>query len=156
ARRAGTPRGRYAAASPRGPRARAVSRRGSVLRQHGFDPDLSCADERRGRAGDRRCPRGPGRPPMKPGDKQRVVARYNRRLAESGGDIRTLSSGTAERRDIRYQILCEVGLRDGVSVLDLGCGFGDLVRYLGERGLKIDYEGCDINPDLIEVARRKY
>jgi SAM-dependent methyltransferase len=93
---------------------------------------------------------------MKPGDKARVVERYNQRLAQFGDDIRTLSSGTEERRKIRYQILCEVGLRKGASVLDLGCGFGDFAGYLASRGLDVDYEGCDINPNLVEIARRKY
>jgi SAM-dependent methyltransferase len=93
---------------------------------------------------------------MKSSDKSRVIERYNQRLAEFGDDIRTLSSGTEHRRNLRYQVLCEVGLRDGVSVLDLGCGFGDLVRYMRDRGLDVEYEGCDINPSLIEIAQRKY
>lgn len=93
---------------------------------------------------------------MRSGDKQRVIERYNQRLGEFGDDIRTLSSGTEERRNMRYQVLCDVGLRDGVSVLDLGCGFGDFFRYLNARGLKVEYEGCDINPNLVNVARRKY
>lgn len=93
---------------------------------------------------------------MKPNDKQRVIDRYNQRLREFGDDIRTLSSGTDDRRHLRWQVLTEVGLYNGSSVLDLGCGFGDFYAYVRDRGLAIEYEGCDINPNLIEIARKKY
>ena len=93
---------------------------------------------------------------MQPSDKQKVVDLYNRRLDEFGPDFRALASGTEERRRIRWNVLREVGLRDGSSVLDLGCGFGDFSKYLREVGLNIEYEGCDINSRLIELARERY
>jgi len=89
-------------------------------------------------------------------DKQRIIERYNQRLALYGDDIRTLASGTEERRHIRFGVLCGIGLEEGKSVLDLGCGFGDLYDYLQEQGMRVDYTGYDINPELIAIAQRKY
>jgi SAM-dependent methyltransferase len=38
----------------------------------------------------------------------------------------------------------------GARVLDLGCGPGELVRYLGD----VEYVGVDINPEYIAQAKR--
>lgn len=40
----------------------------------------------------------------------------------------------------------------GARVLDLGCGPGELVRYLGD----VRYVGVDVSPPYIERARRLY
>ena len=93
---------------------------------------------------------------MKPEDKSWMLARYDERLAKFGDDIRTLGSGTIERRRIRFQVLREIGITSGSSVLDIGCGFGDFYGYLVEQGIDVDYVGVDINPRLLEVAANKY
>ncbi|HYY93714.1 MAG TPA: class I SAM-dependent methyltransferase [Pyrinomonadaceae bacterium] len=93
---------------------------------------------------------------MRAGDKKRIIERYDQRFAEYADDIRTLASGTEERRQLRFDVLAAVGVASGASVLDLGCGFGDFYAYLQRRGLDCDYAGYDINPTLIEVARRKF
>jgi len=93
---------------------------------------------------------------MEEKDKQRIINRYNERLTLYGDDIRTLASGTDERRRLRFKILSGIGIFDGVSVLDVGCGFGDLYSYLNENNYEVDYTGYDINSELLSVARRKY
>ncbi len=89
-------------------------------------------------------------------DKERINQFYNEGLKKYGYDIRALYSGIEERRKIRFQILCEVGVASGCSVLDLGCGFGDFYAYLREFNIETQYTGYDINPNLIEVAKRVY
>jgi SAM-dependent methyltransferase len=42
------------------------------------------------------------------------------------------------------------------SVLDVGCGFGDLLPYLKEKGFAGAYTGVDFVPELIEVGRQAY
>jgi SAM-dependent methyltransferase len=93
---------------------------------------------------------------MDASDRDRIIRRYDERLAQYGNDIRTLASGTEERRRLRFGILCGVGPLEGRSILDLGCGFGDLFGYLREKGWRGQYTGYDINPSLIEIARSKY
>lgn len=89
-------------------------------------------------------------------EKDRIIHRYNKRLAQFGDDGRTLAAGNEDHRTIRYRILSEVGLRSGCSVLDVGCGFGDFYNYLYKHGIQVQYVGYDINPNLIEIAQRKY
>jgi SAM-dependent methyltransferase len=93
---------------------------------------------------------------MHPADRARIVERYCARFRVHGDDIRTLASGTEDRRRLRFQILTEVGVTSGVSVIDIGCGFGDYFGYLRDAGIAVDYLGVDINPELVEVAQRKY
>lgn len=89
-------------------------------------------------------------------DKQRIIERYNHRLALHGATIATMASGTEERRNIRFRVLTEVGMNDGDAVLDLGCGFGDFTNYLDRVGIHLNYTGYDINPALVEVARTRF
>jgi SAM-dependent methyltransferase len=46
----------------------------------------------------------------------------------------------------------------GDSVLDIGCGRGDLYGFLQEKypGTEIKYKGIDINPNIINIAKEKY
>jgi SAM-dependent methyltransferase len=93
---------------------------------------------------------------MDPKDRDRINRRYDERLDLYGADIRALASGTEERRRIRFDVLRDVGLFSGCSVLDLGCGFGDFRTYLAELDIAVDYTGYDINPRLITIAREKH
>lgn len=47
-------------------------------------------------------------------------------------------------------------LPEGASVLDIGCGFGDLLEYFRSKGSGLRYTGCDISPDVLEVARNRH
>jgi trans-aconitate methyltransferase len=44
----------------------------------------------------------------------------------------------------------------GKSLLDVGCGLGDLYAYLREKGIVAGYTGVDILEGMIEKARRRY
>jgi ubiquinone/menaquinone biosynthesis C-methylase UbiE len=83
---------------------------------------------------------------------------YNQRMADLDGEvgIRILSSGTKERREDRLKVLTDIGVTDGVKVLDVGCGLADYFTYLKELGIKIDYTGVDINEKLISNAKSIY
>ncbi len=52
---------------------------------------------------------------------------------------------------ILYRLLLNAGLRNGMKVLDFGCGSGRVARQLG-RNLKISYCGIDVVQDLLDYA----
>src|SRR5438128_39811 len=93
---------------------------------------------------------------MDPRDRDRIIHRYNARLAQFGDDPRTLASGPAERHAMRFEVLRDVGIESGASVLDVGCGFGDFFGWLQQQGINVRYTGVDINADLLAVAKAKY
>lgn len=89
-------------------------------------------------------------------EKQKVIERYNERLQKYGYDPRTLGWFKC-RQPIRFQVLSEIGDLHNCFILDVGCGFGDLYRFLVNCGYSnIEYTGVDINPNLIEIAKKMY
>jgi SAM-dependent methyltransferase len=93
---------------------------------------------------------------MKSLDKERIIRRYEDRLKKYGVSIDALASGNVERHNLRFKISTEVGIENGDTVLDLGCGFADYYQYLCDQGFDINYSGYDINPFLIEKAIERF
>jgi len=89
-------------------------------------------------------------------DKEKIIERYNERIKKYGPDYRGLAVGNMERQLIRYEVLSQIGNLNNTSILDAGCGFGDFYGFLLAKGLRVDYKGYDMNPNLIEIARNKY
>ncbi|CAB3691525.1 2-methoxy-6-polyprenyl-1,4-benzoquinol methylase, mitochondrial [Paraburkholderia sediminicola] len=56
---------------------------------------------------------------------------------------------------LQLAVLRENGLRDGMSIFDLGCGSGRLAHALGKSGLDLDYCGTDIVQALLDYAKSK-
>jgi SAM-dependent methyltransferase len=59
-------------------------------------------------------------------------------------------------QNVRFKILLDIGIKDGDTILDFGCGLGDLYGYLTEYNYKVNYLGVDICDFLIEGAKNKY
>ena len=57
---------------------------------------------------------------------------------------------------IRYETVLKLIEPEGKSLLDFGCGKGDFYGFLKEKGVDCHYTGIDINPSLIELARKNY
>ncbi|MCK5113472.1 MAG: class I SAM-dependent methyltransferase, partial [Phycisphaerae bacterium] len=57
-----------------------------------------------------------------------------------------------ETQQLRFEILTKnVALR-GQSLLDVGCGLGDLVTYLEKQNVSVDYTGVDVVEQMVERA----
>lgn len=95
---------------------------------------------------------------MTPEERNALRARYDERLARFGYSPQTLGWNKPKHR-LRYEVLLaywDLAAAPGTSVLDVGCGFGDLFGYARERDWPISYHGVDLNPKLIDVAREVY
>lgn len=57
---------------------------------------------------------------------------------------------------IRYEAVLKLINPEGKTLLDFGCGKGDFYGFLKEKGIKCGYTGIDINPSLIELAKKNY
>jgi SAM-dependent methyltransferase len=90
-------------------------------------------------------------------EQQLIIQRYNERLHDMGETPQALGWRDSRQQELRFKILAEIGSLEGVSVLDIGCGFGDLLDYFNasERGV-VSYTGTDLNPALIEVAQKRH
>jgi SAM-dependent methyltransferase len=56
--------------------------------------------------------------------------------------------------DIELAVLQYAGLRDGMSLIDFGCGSGRLASALAKAALHIHYLGVDVEPRLLNYAKR--
>lgn len=92
---------------------------------------------------------------MKMEEKIETISRYDARLFEYGYDPRTLG-WLKKRQAVRFNALSQIGDLNGCSILDIGCGFGDLYGFLTNEGFEVDYLGVDINPNLVNIGREIY
>lgn len=94
---------------------------------------------------------------MKAEDRTDYIIRYEKRLQEYGYSPATLGWGVQGRQEVRFSVLANLVLRSpDSSVLDVGCGFGDLYGFLNRQGWHGAYTGIDIVPGLLRVARQQY
>ena len=84
-----------------------------------------------------------------------VAAYYTSRLAEHGATPRGVDWNGAESHELRHRQFLR--LLDGApeaSVMDIGCGYGDFLRFLRANGHKGRYVGYDVASDMIAAAKR--
>lgn len=77
------------------------------------------------------------------------------RCAEKGSP-EALGWENKENQFFRFSVLSEIGIKSGDSILDLGCGFGDILDYFKSKSIEINYKGIDVRPEAIKVAEQKY
>jgi len=73
-----------------------------------------------------------------------------------GYGYRALGFGRRSSQEKRFGALAALGDFDGASLLDVGCGFGDLLAWLRARGLRLRYTGLDVTASMIERCRKRF
>lgn len=92
---------------------------------------------------------------MEPRARQASIDNYRALYARYGRGPET-AQASAEGQLFRFAKLGEVGDLAGQSVIDIGCGLGDLYPYLRTRFGTIDYLGIDVVPELVRGAALLY
>ncbi len=87
-------------------------------------------------------------------NQQRIAGYYNELVDRYGHDPRACDASSSASLEIRYNVLAGVCDLSGLSVLEVGCGFGDLGVHVQARFPGIRYTGVDLSPRMIEEARR--
>lgn len=89
-------------------------------------------------------------------DNERNVRYFSECLAKHGISARALDWSGEQSQFLRFRVLSEVAHLNDVSVLDVGCGLGDLLGWLRMNSCNVCYTGIDIAPAMIETARRRF
>ncbi|OGL46130.1 MAG: hypothetical protein A2W05_09750 [Candidatus Schekmanbacteria bacterium RBG_16_38_10] len=90
-------------------------------------------------------------------DKTKMTGLYNGRYHEFGRDIRTVGWGSKRDQFLRFEVLFRGLNPKGKTILDVGCGLGDLISFLDERTAgDYCYVGVDVADRLIEDARKTF
>ena len=87
--------------------------------------------------------------------RQRIVNRHRNAYNSHGFKAHALNWSSKEYQYLLFDVLFDIGVEPGSSVLDFGCGFGDLCGYFAEKGIEIDYTGIDLSPELLNEARHR-
>jgi len=89
-------------------------------------------------------------------DRRNTVDRYTKRYRKYGYSPLTLGWNKG-RQSIRFDVLTSLYEFSGKAVLDIGCGFGDLLHTLGEKYDPVaGYTGVDLVEPLIKEARQRW
>lgn len=90
-------------------------------------------------------------------EKATIVHYHRHRIDEyEGGTVEALGYRGEESQIKRFEVLTSVADLNGGSVLDVGCGHGDLKGYLDGRFHGFSYVGIDMMPEFIAEARSLY
>jgi SAM-dependent methyltransferase len=81
---------------------------------------------------------------------------YEPKLCQASDDYAILGWESQEAHALRFQVFFDSVELSGKSILDVGCGLGNLYGFLESRGISFDYLGADILPEMILKAVQHY
>jgi trans-aconitate methyltransferase len=94
---------------------------------------------------------------MQPKDNERLQKFYKEALAIFGDhDARSVHWSGEEGQRTRFLVLSQVANLNHQSVLDVGCGLGDLYKFFIDQKIDVDYTGIDIIPDFIARTKERF
>ena len=87
-----------------------------------------------------------------------VIYRYHQERIEMFGEGTTSALGWKEEQSQlkRFEIISQIGDMDDLSILDAGCGHGDLRAFLGKKYPSMRYAGIDQMEAFLDVATARY
>lgn len=87
---------------------------------------------------------------------ENVKKLYDDNARKFGTDSRSVGWPDREAQELRFELLCSVieATDTAVSINELGCGYGELLKFLQRRDYKVDqYNGYDISEEMLARAR---
>ena len=88
--------------------------------------------------------------------KDQIRRHYEPRIGGNLPHHQVLDWASAQSQLARFQIFARnVPLQDK-SLLDVGCGLGDLLTYLESLGLRVRYTGVDLLEKMVQAASRNH
>ncbi|WP_445216636.1 class I SAM-dependent methyltransferase [Bradyrhizobium sp. Pa8] len=92
--------------------------------------------------------------PIDPPILQQVAAHYTSKLRTHGSTSRGVDWNDLHSHELRHRQFLRLfeGAPDA-SLIDLGCGFGDFLRFLRLAGHRGRFVGYDVTPGMIDKAR---
>ncbi len=88
--------------------------------------------------------------------RKKIQQHYLPRLANHSESYKILDWASAASQQMRFEILAKNVALAGRSLLDVGCGVGDLYGFLSDRSIEVDYTGVDILVDMVTEASRRH
>lgn len=81
---------------------------------------------------------------------------YADKVRRYGFDHRGLGFRSRSSQEKRFEALLALGDFHGQRLLDVGCGFGDFLQFLRDRGVHPDYTGLDLCEPMVSRCRERF
>ncbi len=88
--------------------------------------------------------------------KKAIHAHYEPRIADGREPHDILDWSDAASQRARFEVLLRNVDLAGKSLLDVGCGLGDLLAFCHKHGLSVEYTGVDLIKKMVLAARRMH
>jgi SAM-dependent methyltransferase len=82
-----------------------------------------------------------------------TLAHYQKNFKKYGVDAKSLAWGSRGAAHQRFRAIWKEIDFDNRSVLDVGCGFGEMAKFLHKRYQSVKYTGVDIVPEFTAQAK---
>ena len=90
-------------------------------------------------------------------EKATIIHYHRHRIEALGlGTVEALGWRRKHSQVKRFEVIAKLGDLNGCSVLDVGCGYGDLKGFLDQRFSPITYIGIDQMTEFIAEAHQRY
>jgi SAM-dependent methyltransferase len=86
---------------------------------------------------------------------RRIQAYWDERARAAENDCQRVDS-SRRAQCMRFETFILYHDLNGKSVLDLGCGVGDLFEHLRQRGIACEYVGIDLSAEMIRRSRERF
>ena len=87
----------------------------------------------------------------------KIFRLYNELYEIYGNSANAVKARNSKQQYLRFRELINlIELKNNDKVLDVGCGLGDLSKYLRERKFNVQYLGVDFVDGFIKTAKKKY
>ncbi len=81
---------------------------------------------------------------------------YSAAIKKHGNSSRGVHWNSVHSQEKRFEVLLSCIDDDAFSVVDAGCGFGDLHGYLLKKKISFShYVGLDLSPSMVTIAKEK-
>jgi len=81
---------------------------------------------------------------------------YTAAIRKHGSSSKGVHWNSTHSQETRFKVLMSCIDKMDFSLVDAGCGFGDLYVYMQKENIDIgSYTGLDLSPSMVEIAKKK-
>jgi len=80
---------------------------------------------------------------------------YKKTFIEHGPTAQGVDWKNKDEANIRYKIILNIIRNNNTSLLDVGCGYGGLLKYSKKEKININYTGIDLVKEMINEAKKQ-
>ena len=81
---------------------------------------------------------------------------FDKKISQYGATFEAVDYNSKESQEIRFiQLLKVIDTDNPFTIIDYGCGYGELAHFINGLGFEFEYQGFDISEAMIKQAIKK-